>query len=141
MYQGLEWSISDIVPEALESGILTSLCTITVPPGVFDAGGAPDPSAAYTDLDGHTLIPCTTPPLSQILRPTEVKSLEEVMTRNMLHVWLAGYYPAILTEYRAQIGKSDGHGGIASPETYDIVGVEWDSQNRSTRLAVQLASE
>lgn len=142
MYQGIEYDIDEVVPALLESGLMSSLCTIVVSPGVFGDSGAPDPTAPYTPVEGLTLIPCTSPPLSygKSVQPSELKSLVEIMDRDMLHVLLAGYFPAITTNHRAVIGKSDGMGGIASPETYDIVGVEWDSQNRLTRLAVQLAT-
>ena len=129
MNQGLEGSLAAVMPAVLESGLMTSLCTITVPPHVFDAGGAPDPNAPYVPLAGHENIPCTAPPLTtgDSTSPTELKSMAEILSKNLLHVLLGGWYPAILCDYRAVI---DGN-------VYDVVNVESDSQKRSTRLAVQ----
>lgn len=136
MNQGIEESIKAVMPEVLKSGLMTSLCTITVPPHVYDAGGAPDPAAPYIPLAMHQDIPCTDPPLSigDRVQPTEMKELAEILSKNVLHVLLGGYYPAIITEYRALLApKSDPTATIE----YDIVGIENDSQNTQTRLAVQ----
>lgn len=132
MNQSIAVDIARVMPEVAASGLLTSLCTITVPPGDLDAGGAPDPAAPYTDLTGHVDIPCTAAALSSgdSVQPTEVKTLSEILAKNMLHVLLGGYYPTIIADYRAVVD------GIV----YDIVGVENDSQGVQTRLALELAT-
>lgn len=110
---------------------MTSLCTITVPPHVFDDGGAPDPNAPYTPLAGHENIPCTAPPPSEArVQATEIKDLAEIMSKSFRHVLLGGYFPLIISDYRALIDGVE----------YDILGVEDDSQYRMTRLGVQLAT-
>jgi hypothetical protein len=135
MNQSIAVDIARVMPEVAASGLLTSLCTITVPPrapGDIDAGGAPDPAAPYTNLSGHVDIPCTAAALSSgdSVQPTEVKTLSEILAKNMLHVLLGGYYPTIIADYRAVVD------GIV----YDIVGVENDSQGVQTRLALELAT-
>jgi hypothetical protein len=117
------------MPAVLESGLMTSLCTITVPPAIFDAGGAPDPNAPYTVLEGHEDIPCTAPPLStgDGTSQTEQKSMTQILAKSVLHVLLGGWYPAIICDYRAVI---DGN-------VYDITNVESDSKQKMTRMAVQ----
>jgi hypothetical protein len=130
--QGIAGGIAAVMPAVLECGLMTSLCTITVPPHIFGPSGAPDPTAAYTVLPGHQDIPCTAPPLSigETVQPTEIKEIAEIYAKNMLHVLLGGYYPQIIADYRAIIN------GIE----YDIVGVESDSQKQMTRLAVQVVT-
>ena len=129
MNQDIEVDLAAVMPAVLESGLLSSLCTITIPPHVFDAGGAPDPSAAYTPLAGHENIPCTAPPIQtgDSTSQTEQKSMTEILARSVLHVLLGGWYPAIIADYRAVIDGA----------VYDVTNVESDSQHRMTRLAVQ----
>ncbi len=126
-------SIAAVMPAVIASGLLISLCTITVPPAVFDAGGAPNPNAPYTDLSGHVNIPCISSPLNtggDQVNPTEIKSLAEILAKQLRHVLLDGYYPDIIADYRATVD------GVV----YDILAVESDSQHTQTRLAVQIAS-
>lgn len=136
MNQGIDGSIKAVMAEVLKSGLLSSLCTITVPPHVYDAGGAPDPAAPYLPLAMHQNIPCTDPPLSIGDTPaaSELKDLAEIMAKNSLHVLLGGFYPAIIPDYRALIAPKSNPSATVE---YDIVGVESDSQNTQTRLAVQ----
>ena len=139
MNQGIQSDLARVMPAMVESQLFTSLCTIVVPPEVFDAGGAPDPTATwypYLDIDSPAIsyedIPCMAPPqaIGDTVQPTEVKELIEIMARRPLNVLLAGYYPAIIPDHRA----------VVDGVTYDILGVEHDSQYRMTRLAVQLAT-
>ncbi len=136
----LEQELAGIMTEVRATGLLSSLCTILVPPGVFDAGGAPDPSVPYTPLAGHVDIPCTAPPIStgDGVVPTEVKSMAEILSRNILHVLLDGYYPTIISDYKAAIRRK---GAAASTAVqYDILNSESDSQAQMTRMAAQLAT-
>jgi hypothetical protein len=134
MNQGIQDSIDAVMPALLASGLLTSLCTILVPPDstTNDAGGAPDPSVPYTQLSGHVDIPCTAPPLAigDKVQPQEKKQLAEIYAGNMLHVLLGGYFPTIRQDYRALIDGTQ----------YDIIGTENDSQHQMTRLAVQVVT-
>ena len=123
----------------LESQLFTSLCTIVVPPEVFDEGGAPIPTAPwypYLDIDSPAIsyenIPCIAPPknIGETVLPSEMKQLNEIMAVRPLTVLLAGYYPAIIPDHRA----------VVDGTVYDITGVENDSQKTMTRLAVQLAT-
>lgn len=122
MNQSIEPSIEAVMPELRRSGLLSSLCTITTPPGTFDAGGAPDPNAAYQDLAGHVNIPCMKAPIDA----SETKTLDEILSRNLSRMLLNDYYPEIIANYRAVVDGVD----------YDVLGVEHDSQHRMTRLTV-----
>lgn len=129
MNQSITPDLAAVVPAVTSSGLLRSLCSIVEPPEVFDDGGAPDPTAAYTPVTGLQNIPCIAAPLSDgdTVQPNEVKSLSELLSKSPLHVWLSGYYPQIWTNNRA----------VVDGVTYDILGVEWDSEHTQTRLAVQ----
>lgn len=145
MNQTIAGDIDAVMPTLLDSGLMSTLCTIIVPAGVvndtlvggvlnsqFDAGGAPDPTIPGIPLSGCQNIPCTAPPLSyggKVL-PTEVKELKQIMAKTPLHVLLGGYFPQILSHYIAVINNLN----------FEIMGVEHDSQQQMTRLAVQLAT-
>ena len=130
MNLGIEGDLAAVMPAVLESGLMTSLCTITVPPHVFDAGGAPDPNAPYVPLAGHENIPCTAPPPGASVQATELKDLAEIMSKSMRIVLLGGYFPLIISDYRAVIDGVE----------YDILGCEDDAHYRMTRISVQLAT-
>lgn len=132
MNQSTVMDLDAIMPAVRATGLLVSLCTITVPPQVFDAGGAPDPTAPYVDLAGHIDIPCMCAPINtgDNVSPSEVKSMQEIMAIADRHVLLDDYYPAIIEDYRAVID------GVV----YDVTEVESDSQAKMTRMAVRLAT-
>jgi hypothetical protein len=123
------------MPIVRASGLLVSLCTITVPPtgaDAFDDGGARNPNVPYVPLAGHIDIPCTAPPINtgDSVSPSEIKALEQIEAVNLVHVLLDDYYPSIISDYRAVID------GV----NWDIVNVESDSQKQMTRLAVKKAT-
>jgi len=126
--QSITGDIAAMMAEVRRSGLLASVCTITVPPGEFDAGGAPDPEAACVDLVGHTDIPCIDAPMGSLSGPNEKKTLEEIAASDFRDVLLDGYYPEIEEHYRAVIDDT---------WTYDIVGVDWDSQRTQTNLSLK----
>ena len=131
MTQGLAYEIASVIPAVLDSGLLVSLCTIQEPSGNIIEAGVPD--GTYVNVSGMVDIPCTAPPPSEArIAATEVKALAEIMSLNIHHVLLGGYYPAIETntEWRAVIDGID----------YDILGAESDSQKQMTRLAVRIAT-
>lgn len=129
MRQTLDLDIAAVMPAVLATGLLSSLCTITVSTDTFDAGGAPVASAAYVPVAGMVDIPCTAPPLmtNDRMVASEVKRLEEIRSEDSRHVLLGGYYPAITDEHRALIDGVE----------FDIVNTEWDSQKVMTRIAVE----
>jgi hypothetical protein len=124
--------LSYVMDEVRASGLLTSLCTITVPPAstTFGDSGAMDPTTAWADLPGHVAIPCKDAPINtgDGVSVTELKSMEDIQAVNLRHVLLDNYYPLILASYRATV---DG-------KVYDIVNAESDSHRQMTRLALEL---
>ena len=138
MYQGNEYDFASVMPEAIASGVFSSLCTIQEPTGELTGSGAPDltsgPNAnGYVDVAGLVDIPCMNAPQSPMrIIATETKSSSEIEKYNENHVLLSDYYPQIesQTNWRAVID------GVA----YDINGAESDSQKQMTRLKVELAS-
>lgn len=118
-----------VMESAIATGLLSSLCTIQSPSGVFGPSGAPD--GVWANVSGLVAIECQAAPVGiGSFDGPETNIPAEVMTRQPLHVLLDGYYPTITTKMRALVDAED----------YDIEAVEHDSQGRMTRLLVMKAS-
>lgn len=136
MYQGLGYDFADVVPAVLASGIVNSLCTFQAPDGVLI--GAGQPSGVYVDVAGYVGIQCMDAPTSDMrITADERKSIDQVESDNSSHIWLAGYYPEVNdnTVWRAVITDAAGNVTI-----YDVLGAEGDSQAKTTRVKVQVAT-
>lgn len=142
MYQGLDYDFDGVMEAAADSGLYTWLCTITQPPAVFGPSGAPDPTAAYVPVAGLIDLPADVSPsgIGEAVQPTEVKELAEILEKNILHVSFLGFYPTIQQDWRALMRQPDGQGGYLPAIEYDIVGTENSSQQRQTRLSVQVVT-
>lgn len=142
MNQSNAADIAGVMVAVRGSGLLVSLCTITTqPPSTeFGASGAPDPAIPYINFPGHVDIPCTAPPIQtgDNINATEMKSMQEIEAKGMLHVLLDNYYPTILNSYRAKI-RAKGTAAATAIE-YEIMNVESDSQRQMTRLALELVT-
>lgn len=126
MNPGIQQSIRAMVPAMRRSGLMASLCTITVKPGTFGDSGAPIASDLYTNLAGHISIPCSMAPY----RGDENKTPSQVLDVAQWTVSLLGYYPAITDDHRAVIDGTE----------YDIIDNRSDSQSQTTSLTVQGAT-
>lgn len=122
MNQSITADLDSVMVDAIDSQLLTSLCTIARPSGDFDPGGAPDVDAPYVPVAED--IPCMMRPLTA----NETKDLPQVLSSRMKRLLLDGYYPDIAAKDRATVDGTD----------YDILGVESDSQRRSTLLNLLL---
>lgn len=132
MYQGIAYDIEQVMPEAVATGLFTSLCTIQALDNTYGPSGAQIQN--WVNVPGIIGIPCMDdPPSEGRIQSTEVKDLAEIMNLNLRHVLLSGYYPQILTAWRAQITEADGVTII----NYDIMGAESDSQGQMTRMEVR----
>lgn len=127
MNQSLTAEFDQVIPTALASGVFASLCTIKAPTQSLDGLGQVDLSD-YVAVPGMVDIPCMKPPLMiRRMSGLEVRRADAIAQQSTFHVLLAGYYPAIEQKQQAKV---DGTG-------YEIMTVEFDSQRRMTRLALQ----
>jgi len=139
MYQGLGYEIERVIPEAVASGLMQSLCTIQQPDGVLI--GAGQPSGSWVNVTGAVGIQCMDAPRStgERLTADEQKGVPEIQSRIFRHVLLAGFYGDVIPwgdvgtrpALRAVITGPDNVAVI-----YELVGVESDSQQQMTRLAL-----
>ncbi len=134
MNQSLLYEINAVMPEAINTGLFISLCTFQAPDGLVNPDGTA--SNGYADVDGLVNIPCmdSVPSIARV-QATEVKDLEEIMSKAYRHVLLNDYYPTI-----AIGGVGNGWRAIVDGVTYDLLGAENDSQNQQTRIELELVT-
>jgi hypothetical protein len=130
------------MPQARASGLFVSLCSIQAPDGTLTASGAP--SGNYVAVAGLQGIPCTAPPPSEArIQATQLKDLEDIISVQLKHVLLDGYYPTleagIRVGWQAIIGDNVG-GVMVNGVVFDILGAESDSQGTQSRMEVKLAT-
>jgi hypothetical protein len=139
VYQGLELEIGAVMPEARQTGLFNSLCTVEEPDGTIGPSGAP--ANTWIPVTGLAAIPCIDdPPSMARIQATTLKDLAEIMSLNLRHVLLNGYYPgvtALTVARRAVITQADG----VTINTYEIMGSEPDSQAQMTRLEVRVVTQ
>jgi hypothetical protein len=130
MNQSIAYELDAVMPAAILTGLLSSLCTIQQPDLAQDVDGSPLNLPA-TNVSGLVNIPCmdSVPSIARV-QATEVKELADIMAKGLRHVLLNDWYPQILSRQWAVID------GVI----YDILGVESDSQNQQTRLELQLVT-
>lgn len=116
-----------IHPELLsrvQPNFYPSSCTIQEPTETADSYGQPIPS--WGNLSGHVGISCRLSPESQA-SGDELRTQTQIYT---VHSWLISfndYYPLIDETMRAVIDGA----------TYDILQVQHDGNNQTTRLRVR----
>ena len=131
--QNLTYEINAVMPAALNTLLFPSLCTIQQPDGNFNPDGTP--SNAFVNISGLVNIPCIdSVPSTARVQATEVKDLEEIMSKAYRHVLLNDYYLALNT------AAGLGWRAIVDGVTYDLLGGEPDSQSQMTRLELQLVT-
>lgn len=135
MNQGLSYEVAQVMPQATLTGLFSSLCTIQKPDGLYV--GAGQPSGTYVNVTGLVNIPCmdSVPSIARV-QATEVRELQEIMSKGFRHVLLDNYYPEATAD--GQIPTS--WRAVVDSVNYNILGVEHDSQNTQTRLELQLVT-
>ena len=142
MYQGIAYDLDEVMVIATDPdlGLFSSVCNILAPDGSFTVG---QPSGNYVPVSGLQGIACMKATLSAIrISATEAKTMQDQQQISPFHTLLDSYYPALWaadgtphTEYQAQITDEDG-----TVSTFDILGIEKDSQGIMTRLAMRLVT-
>ena len=121
------------MPQAIATGLFVSLFTAQKPSGNLGPSGAPD--GTYVNVSGLVDIPCTAPPPSDArIQATEVRELEVIISSQLKHVLLNGYYPAL------ESGIQSGWQAIIDGTTYICLGAESDSQGQLTRVEVKIST-
>ena len=139
MYQGLTYELARVLPEAISTGLFTSLCTIQQQDG--NMIGAGQPSGVYVNVSGLVNLQCMDAPISEgRIQATEVKELADIMSLQIRHVILNGCYANL------PMGETDGWRALLQDLStglttiYDLLGAELDSQGTQTRLHLRTAT-
>jgi len=126
--QTLTSEFEAVVPAVYAQGLFNSLATIKQRPNTVTALGQ-TVMMDYEPIVGLENIPCmiaaqspTTPPQTDTTRMQQ-----QFDTRSQFHVLLDGYYPTIQQQYLAEVNGTG----------YEIMAVEFDSQQTMTRLATR----
>ena len=139
MLQSMAYSISQVMPQVIQTGLLVSFCTISKPDGTLTPSGAP--SGNYVAIAGLSNIPCMDAvPREGTIEATEMREIREIQSKGYRHVALNGfYYPQIfpLIEGTLQATITDPGGEVT---TYNLFGAEPDSQQTQTRLHLEVIS-
>jgi hypothetical protein len=131
MNQSLSYEISQVMPQALLTGLFVSLATVMVPASSQGATG--NYTGPYTALPECTNIACMdAPPSMTRVQATEVKAVAEIMASGLRHVLLS----ICLTD--APNWAGNGYRVIVDGIEYDLLGAENDSQLTQTRLDLRL---
>lgn len=127
------YTVAQVMPAALATGLFVSRCTIQKPDGVLvDAG---EPSGNYVNVAGLVNIPCMEAPASDVrVQASETKSMEDIQAFSPLRILLGGYFPAV------ENGVGMGWRAIVDGTTLDILGAESDSQRTQTRFEARTSA-
>lgn len=139
MLQSMAFAVSQVMPQAVATGLFVSSCTFLTPDGVVGSSGAP--SGNYVPINATlSNIPCMDAvPREGSIEATEMREIKDIQSKGYRHVCLAGYfYPAIfpLIQQGLQAIIADQVGST----TYNVFGAEPDSQNTQTRLHLEVIS-
>ena len=143
MNQSLTYEIEAVMHNAIISGLFVSEATIQQPDGNYV--GAGQPSGNWTPITGLIGIPCMDAPRStgERLTADEQKSTPEIQSRIFRHVLLNGFYGDLIPW--GDVGSRPALQAVITGRddvavTYELVGVESDSQQQMTRLALHLVT-
>jgi cytochrome bd-type quinol oxidase subunit 1 len=125
--------VQQVMPQAVATGLFVSLCTAQAPAGTKTPYGQPD--GTFSNVAGLVNIPCMDSVLATgTIEATEVKELQDIMSKAFRHVVLNGWYPQFIP------GAAIGWRVIVDGIVYDLLGAEQDSQSSQTRLKLQLVT-
>lgn len=133
MMQSIQAEIANFMPTAFASGLFVSLATLQAQSTTQGPTG--NPLNVYTNVAGVINIPCMdAPPSIARVNATELKDVEEIMSKGMRHV--------LLNQCFVDASKWSGLGYrvIVDGILYDLLGAENDSQLTQTRLDMQLVT-
>lgn len=143
MNQGLVVGIGDVMAEALATGLFISRCTIQLPvQGEAGLGPSGAPSGAFLPVTGLTNIRCMDapqPPSEVKLGAQSLRSMSQITDLAPRHVLLEGFYPTLIDD-QWRYGARAVIATRGRSETFEICGVECDSQRQMTRLEVKLVT-
>ena len=136
MNQGIQYDVQQAATTVFQSGLLMSLCTIQVP----DASQGPsgNPTNTWIAWGGMPSVVCMDAVTSNSVTATEAKAIAEIESKAFRHVLLSGCYPQLFalknsgSQVRALITDPSG-----ATTTYEVLGVEDDSQATQTRFECQ----
>ncbi len=126
---------------ARATGLFCSVARFQKPSGVFTGGGAPD--GEYVDVVGLTEVACMKAingDPSAMVKAHKDRQASSQESFGIWHILLDSLYPAVETGWRGENDSAAGAWRVivtdvdATSTSYDIHGVERDSQGQMTRV-------
>lgn len=128
MQQGLQYEVAAVMAQVRATGLLISRATFQDQTG--GTGPTGFPLNTYTPVDGLIDIKCMDAPrdTGEGFSVDEGKAQPQILSRGERHILLDAYYPAAKDVWR------NGGNVVIDGVTYDLLGVEPDSQRQETRV-------
>ncbi len=134
MNQTTAYDIASVMVAVRATGLLTSLATFQAQSG--STGPTGFPLNVYAPVVGLIDIACMDAPLGtgEGFSVDEAKAQPQILSRGERHILLDAFYPAAADVWRG------GGNIVIDGVTYDLLGVESDSQRQQTRVRAQVAT-
>jgi hypothetical protein len=137
MLQTMAFALAGVIPAAVDTGLFVSTCSVFQQDGNIGTSGAPSGNYNVPVIQHIACMDAVPRELS--IEATEMREIKEIQSKGYRHVLLAGNYyadlfPLIQQGLQATVTDPDG------TTTYNLFGVEPDSQNRMTRLHLEVIS-
>lgn len=141
MNQSILYEVAAVMPQAVATGLLSSICTFKMLIGTRDQDG---PVNSYIDVPGLVGIACQkAPPSDARIQATEQKTIGQVDSSNLWHVLLDKYYGGVLVtlpDGQIVFGPQTSMQAVVDGVPFDVLGVELDSQKQMTRVQLQMVT-
>ena len=134
MQQGLQYEVAAVMVEARATGLMISRATFQDQTG--GTGPTGFPLNTYTPVAGLINISCMDAPLGtgEGFSVDEGKAQPQIFSKGERHILLDAFYPAAVEVWRS------GGNVVIDGVTYDLLGVEPDSQRQQTRVRAQIGT-
>jgi hypothetical protein len=139
MLQTMAFAISQVMPQAVRTGLFVSTCSVLQPDGHLDTSGAP--SGAFAAVASLTSIPCVNAvPGEGSIAAKQDRAPDQIQTQAYRHVALAGYYYDTIFPLLEEGLVADVTDALGVVTRYNLRNAEPDSQGTQTRLTLEVTS-
>lgn len=133
----MAFALAGVVPSAVRTGLFVSSCSVFQQDGNIGTSGAQSGNYSVPVITNIACMDAV--PREMSIEATEMRDIKDIQSKGYRHVLLAGdYYAALFPLIQQGLQAT-----VVDPEgttTYNLFGCEPDSQNRMTRLHLEVIS-